>query len=102
MAVGKKFPIVVFSVLAFFYLFVTAGGDKGGGRCTSLTEYTEWQRPLSGAHSVMMEKSAQAGEGGGGVHTHSLSINILSRTKLWCTLQLRGQILYCTLPLFLL
>ncbi len=31
--------------------------------CT--TEYTEWQRPLSGAHSVMMEKLAQAGEGWG-------------------------------------
>jgi hypothetical protein len=29
------------------------------------TEYTEWQRPLSGVHSIIMEKSAQAGEGGG-------------------------------------
>ncbi len=29
------------------------------------TEYTEWQRPLSGVHSIMMEKFAQAGEGGG-------------------------------------
>ncbi len=28
------------------------------------TEYTEWQRPLAGVHSIMMEKSAQAGEGG--------------------------------------
>ncbi len=26
---------------------------------------TEWQRPLSGMHSTMMEKFAQAGEGGG-------------------------------------
>ncbi len=25
------------------------------------TEYTEWQRPLSGVHSIMMEKLAQAG-----------------------------------------
>ncbi len=30
-----------------------------------ITEYTEWQRPLPGAHSITMEKSAQAGEGGG-------------------------------------
>jgi hypothetical protein len=29
------------------------------------TEYTEWQRPFSGVHSVMMEKLAHAGEGGG-------------------------------------
>jgi hypothetical protein len=26
--------------------------------------YTEWQRPLSGVHSIMMEKLVQAGEGG--------------------------------------
>jgi hypothetical protein len=29
------------------------------------SEYTEWQRPLSGVHSIMMVKSAQPGEGGG-------------------------------------
>jgi hypothetical protein len=29
------------------------------------TEYTEWQRPLSGVHSFIMEKLAQSGEGGG-------------------------------------
>ncbi len=29
------------------------------------TECTEWQRPLSGVHSIMMEKLAQAGEGMG-------------------------------------
>ncbi len=28
------------------------------------TEYTEWQWPLSGVHSIMMEKLAQAGECG--------------------------------------
>ncbi len=28
-------------------------------------EYTKWQRPLSGLHSIMMEKSARAGEDGG-------------------------------------
>jgi hypothetical protein len=27
--------------------------------------HTEWQRPLSGVHSIMMEKLGQAGEGGG-------------------------------------
>jgi hypothetical protein len=31
----------------------------------SPTEHTEWQRPFSGVHSIMMEKLAQAGEGGG-------------------------------------
>jgi hypothetical protein len=29
------------------------------------TEYTEWQRVLSYVHSIMMEKFAQAGGGGG-------------------------------------
>jgi hypothetical protein len=28
------------------------------------TEYTEWPWPLSGVHSIMRVKSAQAGEGG--------------------------------------
>ncbi len=27
--------------------------------------HTEWQRPLSGVHSIIMEKFAQAGEGRG-------------------------------------
>ncbi len=38
----------------------------------------------------MMEKLAQAG-GGGGMHAHPLSLCSPSRTKLQCTLQLRGQ-----------
>ncbi len=29
-------------------------------------QYTQWQRPLSGVQSIMMEKLAQAGEGEGG------------------------------------
>ncbi len=37
------------------------------------TEYPEWQRPLSGVHSIMMEKLAQAGEDRG-VHAHPLSL----------------------------
>jgi hypothetical protein len=39
---------------------------RGPRICTVLpTEYTEWQRTLSGVHSILMEKSAQVGEGGG-------------------------------------
>jgi hypothetical protein len=54
------------------------------------TEYTEWQRLLSGVHSIMMEKLAQAGEGGDTptpfhyIYHHG--------PKLLCTLQLRGQL----------
>jgi len=40
-----------------------------------------------------MEKLAQAGEGMG-VHAHSLSLYLPSRTKLCCTLQRRGKIHY--------
>jgi hypothetical protein len=53
--------------------------------------HTEWQLPLSGVHSIMMEKLAQPGYAEG-VHAHPLSLYLPSRTKLWCTLQLRGQI----------
>ncbi len=49
--------------------------------------YTEWQRPLSGVHSITMEKLAQAGEGG--VCTPTPSHYIYHQ----CTHQLRGQIL---------
>ncbi len=42
-------------------------------------------------YSIMMEKLAQAGEGGG-LLAHPLSLYLPSRTKLQCTLQLRGQI----------
>ncbi len=45
--------------------------------------------------------------GGGGLHAHPLSLFQPSRTKLWCTLQLREQILrythpISTLPLYVL
>jgi hypothetical protein len=36
------------------------------------------QRPLSGVHSIIMEKLAQAGEGGGGVTSTPLSISIVT------------------------
>jgi hypothetical protein len=39
----------------------------------------------------MMVKSAQPGEGGECTHTIPLSLNLPSRAKLWCRLQLRGQ-----------
>jgi hypothetical protein len=43
---------------------------------------TEWQRLPSGVHSIMMEKFAQAGEGGGCTPT---PVTLPSRTKLQCT-----------------
>ncbi len=52
----------------------------------------------------MMEKLAQPGDGVG-VHAHHLSVYLPSRTKFWCTLQLRGQIHYppiSSLPLYVL
>ncbi len=55
---------------------------------------TEWQRQLSSVHSIMMEKLAQAFEGGG-VHATPFRYTVFTITykvKLWCTLQLRGQI----------
>jgi hypothetical protein len=44
------------------------------------TEYTDWQRPLSGIHSIMMEKSARAGGGGGCMPTpfHYVYYNVKS------------------------
>jgi hypothetical protein len=48
--------------------------------CQAHRVHTEWQWPLSGVHSIMTEKLAQAGEGGGGVvHAHPLSPNLPSR-----------------------
>ncbi len=58
--------------------------------------HTEWQPPLSCEHSIIMEKLAQAGEGGG-LHAHPLSLQSPSRTKLQCMLQLGGQIHTLTL-----
>ncbi len=52
--------------------------------------HTEWPLPFSGVHSIMMEKIAQSGEGG--CVRPPLSLYLPSRTKLWCTLMLRGQV----------
>jgi hypothetical protein len=50
----------------------------------------KWQRPLSGVHSIMIEKLTQAGEVG---VARPSPLNLLpSRTKLLCLLQVRGQI----------
>ncbi len=51
--------------------------------------HTELQSPLSGAHSLVMEKLAQFGESGG-VCPPSFTISTI-RTKFWCTVQLRRQ-----------
>ncbi len=69
-------------------------------RTRQTTEYTEWQCPLYGVHSIMMVKSAQPEWGWGctvhgercTVHALPLSLYLPSRSKLWWTLQLRGQI----------
>ncbi len=53
--------------------------------------HIEWQWPLSGVHTIMMEKSAQFWWWGGGGARPPLSLYLPSRTKLWCILQLRGQ-----------
>ncbi len=60
-------------------------GDSPGHRV-----HTKWQLPISGVRSIMMEISALAGRGGG---ARPPPFKLLpSRTKLQCTLQLRGQI----------
>ncbi len=53
--------------------------------------HTEWQRLVSGVHSIMMESSALAGEGGGARHKPPFTL-LLLQTKLQCTFQLRRQI----------
>ena len=60
--------------------------------------HTEWQRPLSGAHSIMMEKSAQAGGGGGCTRPPPFTISTVTyKVVVYATAE-RAD----TLPLFLL
>jgi hypothetical protein len=40
--------------------------SPGFQKMQAQSRHTEWQRPLSVVHSIMMEKLAQAGEGGEG------------------------------------
>ncbi len=57
------------------------------------TEYTEWQRPLFGVHSIMRVKLAWLVRvGGARPVAHPLSLLLPSPVKLQCTLQLSGQI----------
>ncbi len=42
------------------------GWDRAGRKGDNIRVHTEWQLPLSGEHSIMMEKLAQPGERGGG------------------------------------
>jgi hypothetical protein len=72
------------------WAFITHQKQHGGKRDQHRV-HTEWQLPLSGVHSIIMEKSGQPGERGV-VYAHPLSLYLTSLTKLWCTLQLRGQI----------
>ncbi len=53
--------------------------------------HTERQLPISGVHSIMMEKSAPASEGGKCTARPPPFTLLPSRTKLQCTLQLSGQ-----------
>ncbi len=52
--------------------------------------HTGWQRPLSGVHHH--DGKISPGWRGSGVQAHPLSLYLPSRTKLQCTLLLRGQI----------
>ncbi len=54
--------------------------------------YTEWQRPLSGIHSIMMEKLTQAGEVRGVARPSPFTISTLTYKVVVYTLLLRGQI----------
>jgi hypothetical protein len=75
------------------------------GTCTKLgvlvkidigytTENTEWQRPLSGVHSIMMEKLVQAGEG---ISTITYKVVVYAPAERADTLPL-----FSTLPRYLL
>jgi hypothetical protein len=50
------------------------------------------QWPLSGVHSIMMVKSAQPGEGGGGCTRSPFRFIYHHKQSFLCTLQLKGQI----------
>jgi hypothetical protein len=68
-------------------IYVHVGWEKVGG---GHRVHTEWQLPISGVHSIMMEKSALAGEVGS---ARPPAFTIFTITlKAVCTLQLRGQI----------
>ncbi len=60
---------------------------------------TEWQRPLSGVHSIMMEKISPGWWGWGpGVHAHPLSLYLPSRKKLQFYAQLSPY--FVSIPMY--
>jgi hypothetical protein len=63
--------------------------------CSYHSAHTEWQCPISGAHSIMMDKSAHADECGWCKPTH-FSLYLLSCTKSVYAPAVRKE----TLPLF--
>jgi hypothetical protein len=63
----------------------------------SSTEYIEWQRQLSGLHSIMMEKLAQVGEGLGCTPI-PFTISTITYKVVVCVPAERAD----TLPLFIL
>ncbi len=79
-------------------MFVTAGGDKGGGRCTQPHSTQSGNGQFFDEHSIMMEKLAQAGEGGGGARPPPFTISTITyKVVVYATAE-RAE----TLPLFLL
>ncbi len=59
---------------------------------SSHREHTEWKLPLSGVHSIMMEKLAQPGEGEGGCSALPFTISTIKYKVLRSTLQLRWKV----------
>jgi hypothetical protein len=57
--------------------------------------HTEWKWPLSGVHSIMVEKLAQPGEGGG-VHARPLSL-YLPQSKYRGRVEIAGVYIFCPL-----
>ncbi len=61
------------------------------------TEYTKWQWPFSGVHSIVMVKSAQHDEGGGARPPPFTLSTIMSKVVVYTPAEMAD-----TLPLFLL
>jgi hypothetical protein len=61
-----------------------------GVGCAGHRVHTEWQTPLSGVHSIIMEKSAQPGESGGCTPTHFHYVSVTNKVVVHTPA--RGQI----------
>jgi hypothetical protein len=65
---------------------------------TKSKDHSEWQLPIFVVHSIMMEKSSPAGEGGGGrVHAHSILLYYHHIQS--CSVRSSWESRYCTLTL---